>query len=190
MLPSVADAGGERTVEILARVRRGDDSASQQLFAHLYGELRSLAESLFRRERVEHTLQPTALIHEAYLRLCGGDLAVAEDRRHFLGMAARAMRRILVEHARAKGAAKRGGGAQRVTLAGLGAEDEDPLDLIALDVALTRLASFDERKARVVELRFFGGLTAAEAGEVLGIARKTVDADWYVARAWLQTELA
>ena len=171
--------------QILARVREGDPDALDELLPLVYAELRRLAAGYMRSERAEHTLQPTALVHEAYLRLLG-DRADWADRRHFLATAARAMRRILVEHARARGRKKRGGGFERTPL-----EDEligqapPGTNLLALDAALDQLAVQDPRKAQVVELLSFGGLTAEEAGNVLGVASRTVERDWKFARAWL-----
>jgi RNA polymerase sigma factor (TIGR02999 family) len=142
-----------------------------------------------RAERAGHTLQATALVNEAYLRLIDTRRVRWQDRSHFLAMSARLMRRILVDHARAHGYQKRGGGAQRVTLAdGLGS-DERPRDLIALDDALEALARKYERKARVVELRFFGGLTVEETAHVLGLSSDTVLRDWKLAKAWLLREM-
>jgi RNA polymerase sigma factor (TIGR02999 family) len=180
-----------RTTEILLRVRRGEADAAEELLPHVYGELRDLARSLVRRERRGHTLDATSLLHEAYLRLSAGDLPDLQDRRHFVAIVARSMRQVLVDHARGKGTKKRGGDRLRVTLhdAAL-SPSQDAVDVMALDEALSKLAALDERKCRVVELRFFGGLTFAEAGDVLGVSPKTVEADWYAARAWLRRELA
>ncbi len=180
-----------RTTEILLRVRRGEAAAADELLPHIYDELRTLARSLVCRERSGHTLDATALLHEAYLRLAAGSLPDLEDRRHFVALVARCMRQVLVDHARGRGTQKRGGDRLRVTLhdAALTAS-RDAIDVMVLDDALSRLAAMDERKCRVVELRFFGGLTFAETADVLGIAPKTVEADWYAARAWLRRELA
>jgi len=143
-----------------------------------------------RGERAGHSLQPTALVNEAYLRLLNASQVRWQDRSHFLAMSARIMRRILVDHARARRFQKRGGGAQQVTLVeGLGGSDERPQDVVALDNALQTLARFDERKSRVVELRFFGGLTIAEIAHVLDVSPDTVMRDWKLAKAWLTREL-
>ncbi len=174
-------------VTLLHRVRDGDGDARDELLAVVYRELRGLAQNYLRNERANHTLQPTALIHEAYLKLVDQTAAVARDRSHFCATAARAMRQILVDHARRKHADKRGGDRAAVTLDEAMAHYEaQGLDVIDLNDALEELSRLEERKARVVELRFFGGLTAAETAEVLGISEKTVEADWYMARAWLR----
>ena len=175
---------------ILKRASRGDDSAVKQLMPLVYDELRALAESYLQQERPDHTLQATALVHEAYIRLIRQEDVEWQSRAHFFGVAAQAIRRILVDHARGHERAKRGGGRRRVRL------DEDvapvkrrDLDLLALDEAMKRLADFHQRAARVVELRFFGGLSREEVGEFLGISLRTVGADWRLARAWLRREL-
>jgi RNA polymerase sigma factor (TIGR02999 family) len=143
-----------------------------------------------RGERAGHSLQPTALVNEAYMRLMDARQVRWQDRSHFLAMSATIMRRILVDHARARQYQKRGGGAQRVTLVdGIGGSDERPHDVVALDDALEALARFDERKSRVVELRFFGGLGVDEIAHVLGVSRDTVMRDWKLAKAWLSREL-
>ncbi len=167
-----------------------DPRARQELYRIVYDELRRIAAGLLRRERAGHTLQPTALVHEAYLKLAGGPGPDWKGRAHFLGVSARAMRQVLVDHARARAAAKRGGGVKPVTLI----EDLDggggrELELLALDDALTRLAAEDPRGARVVELRVFAGLTMEEIAAVLGVSRRTTDGDWAVARMWLAREL-
>jgi RNA polymerase sigma factor (TIGR02999 family) len=157
------------------------------LLAGVYDSLRALAAGYLKGERRGHTLQPTALVHEAYLRLAELDRIQWKDPAHFFAAAAGAIRRVLVDHARARGAAKRGGGAARLTLTGLDAGPEEaPLDLLALDEALERLAGLDPRKARVVELRFFGGLTIAQTAESLGVGPTTVEDDWAFARSWLR----
>ena len=153
-------------------------------------ELRRIAQRCMRGERAGHSLQATALVNEAYMRLIDARRVQWQDRSHFLAMSARLMRRILVDHARAHLYQKRGGGAQRVTLVdNLGGSDERPRDLAALDDALEALARIDERKAQVVELRFFGGLTVEEAAHVLGVSTDTVLRDWKLAKAWLLREL-
>lgn len=173
----------------LPAIRAGDSLASEQLVERVYRELRDLAAQHLRRERMDHTLQPTALVHEAWLRLAGEDCSDWENRDQFLGVASLGMRRVLVDHARARGRDKRGGGAQREQLKTNFAEsqgDFDPgVDLLALDAALDELAGHNERAAKVVELRFFGGLSEEEAATTLGISRSTVTLDWRLARAWL-----
>jgi len=179
---------GEVT-RLLHRWRSGDDSALEELVPLVYDELRRLAENYMRAERPDHTLQATALVHEAYVRLAGVD-APMEDRTHFLSLAARMMRRILVDHARSGRRARRGGGAAKVALDHAVLVSPEPSsELIVLDEALTRLAAFDERKARAVELHFFGGLTYSEAAEVLGVSSATVDRDLRMAKAWLYREV-
>lgn len=158
----------------------------------IYDELRALAAARLRNERLGHTLQPTALVHEAYLRLAGQTRAVFRDRDHFFAVAAEALRRVLVDYARARQAGKRRAEGPRLTLASEpGAEDaREELDLIELDDALTRLAARSERQARVVELRYFAGLSVDETAAVLGVSEGTVKGDWRVARAWLERELS
>jgi RNA polymerase sigma factor (TIGR02999 family) len=174
---------------ILARAGRGDASAREELLARVLGELRNLASGHMRGQPRQHSLQPTVLIHEAYLRLFReGDVAY-EDRRHFFRVASRAMRCVLVDHARAKGRLKRAGGVQ-VPLADLCASyQERAHDLVALHEALERLGRFDARLVEVVELRFFGGRTEQEVAEIQGVHVRTVERDWRAARAWLQREL-
>jgi RNA polymerase sigma factor (TIGR02999 family) len=167
----------------------GDASAADRLLPVVYGELRRLAASCLRRERSGHTLQPTALVNEAWMRLAGQEMAW-QNRAHFLGVAAGAMRRILVDHARRRGAGKRGGSDVRVTLTeSLAAGGGDEVDLVRLDVALERLAALDARQARMVTMRFFAGLTVEETAEALGVSEKTVKLDWVAARAFLRREL-
>jgi len=178
--------------ELLARLERGGDSeaALERLMPLVYGELRRLASGYLARERADHTLQPTALVNEAYLRLVGQS-ADFESRGHFLAIAATAMRRVLVNHARDRAREKRGGGARREVLEEdvTAAEARDP-DLLALDEALSRFAELDRRKVQVVELRYFAGLSVEESALVLGISPATVKREWQVARAWLRRELA
>ncbi|MEZ5291939.1 MAG: sigma-70 family RNA polymerase sigma factor [Vicinamibacterales bacterium] len=177
---------------LLALAAGGDTPAKASLFDVLYHELRRLAVGAMRVERREHTLQPTALVHEAFVRLAE-DATPVESRHHFFGIAAIVMRRILVEHARARHAAKRGGHAPRVSIEDIDVPDETPagdLDIEALDRALTALAEIDPRQARIVELRFFAGLTVEETAGVTGISPRTVKREWQVARAWLRREMA
>lgn len=155
----------------------------------VYDALRGLAAAYLRRERSDHTLQPTALVHEAYLKLAGS--GEWKSRTHFQAVAASAMRQILVDHARARASRKRGGGWVRVTLSPeIAVAARSDVDMFALDEAMRALGALDERKARVVELRFFGGMTCAEAAAELGISTKTAEADWYFARAWLRDRIS
>jgi RNA polymerase sigma factor (TIGR02999 family) len=168
----------------------GDDGALEQLMPLVEAELRRLARACMRQERRGHTLQATAVVNEAFIRLTGARQVRWQDRAHFLGISARLMRRVLVDHARARGYRKRGGGVQRVTLNdGLVASPEPALDVIALDRALEALAAFDMRKSRVIELRFFGGLSVEETAEVLHVSSDTVKRDWRLAKLWLLREL-
>ncbi|MDX1443355.1 MAG: sigma-70 family RNA polymerase sigma factor [Gammaproteobacteria bacterium] len=170
---------------ILQELADGNPAAQGELMDTVYHELRRLAQSQMRRERHGHTLQPTALVNEAYLRLLesGSDW---QNRRHFFGAAAEAMRRILIDHSRRRGAEKRGGGLRHVTLDGLEVEgDRMDIDLLELEEALTALEQHDERLARVVELRYFTGLGIEETADVLDISPATVKRDWAYGRAWL-----
>ncbi len=177
---------------ILADMRAGHPGAPQELMSFLYRELLELAGAELKKDRKGHTLQPTALVHESYLRLMQDEDPSWENRAHFLGAASVAMRRVLVDYARGRGAQKRGGGARRVSIAAeeLGATAEDPLDVIALDDALEELGRIDPRKSRLVELRFFGGLGFAEAARVLEISEITAKRDWTFAKAWLYRRIA
>jgi RNA polymerase sigma factor (TIGR02999 family) len=190
--PDAAPAPGEVT-RLLAAWAAGDAAARERLLPVVYGELRAIARKVFARERGDHTLQPTALVHEAYLKLAGGGTASSfRDRAHFFAVASQAMRQVLVDHARARATRKRGGGATRLVLV----EEEaaaapSPLaDVLAIDEAIGRLAARDPDSARLVELRFFGGLTVEETAEVLGVSAPTVKRDWRLARAFLARELA
>jgi RNA polymerase sigma factor (TIGR02999 family) len=168
----------------------GDGRALERLVPLVEAELHRIARRCMRGERREHSLQATALVNEAYLRLVDAQRVRWQDRSHFLAMSARLMRRVLVDHARKRAYQKRGGGAVRVTLVeGLGGSDERPHDIVALDDALEALAAFDERKSRVVELRFFGGLSVEETAQELGISIATVVRDWKLAKAWLLRQL-
>ena len=181
----------DSVTRLLERAQSGDDAAVELLLPVLYSELRALAGSFLNEERPGHTLQPTALVHEVYLRLIKQPEGGWADRTHFVALAATAMRRILTDHARGRRAAKRGGNWHRVTLDQAVAPFQDAeIDAIDLDAALTKLSAFDERKCRVVELRFFGGLTNEEVAKVLGVSRKTIVDDWTVARLWLRRELS
>jgi RNA polymerase sigma factor (TIGR02999 family) len=180
-----------RITEILVDAREGRGStASARLAEALYPELRRLAAAFMRRERRDHTLQPTALVGEAFLRLVDQSKTDWKDRTHFLGVAARVMRQVLVDHARRHAAAKRGAGAQLVTLDEEISSRERPLELLLVNDALDRFALVDARGARVVELRAFGGLTMEEIAATLGVSKRTVDNDWAMARMWLARELS
>lgn len=176
----------DKFTRILADVTAGQRGATDRLLPLVYDELRSLAAWQLQRERRDHTLQATALVHEAYVRLTGRREGHWRDRAHFFAVAAEAIRRILVDHARAKKRLKRGGGRERVPLDGVVlVTSEQEVDLVGLDGALDELARQHPRKARVVELRFFGGLTMEQIAEVLGTTLRTVERDWQFARAWL-----
>ena len=176
--------------QLLDDLARGDPGAADAVFTRLYGELKGLAAQV-RRGRAGETMNTTALTNEAYLKLMAGRAVAWKGRAHFFAVAARAMRQVLIDAARRRGSEKRGGGnAWPVTLdEAAGAAPMRPAELIALDEALTRLASMDGRRARVVECRFFGGLTVPETAEVLGVSEATVERDWRTARAWLALEL-
>jgi RNA polymerase sigma factor (TIGR02999 family) len=179
----------ERVTELLVKWRTGDQEALQALVPLIYNELRAVARRYLRHERRSHTLQTEALVHEVYLRLLDGRPVVTENRAHFVAVAARLMRQILVDHARSHQAAKRGTG-QKVELT-LDIELPQPrrADVVALDDALTALSQRDAQQGRIVELRFFGGLTIEEAAEALDISPATVKRDWAMARAWLSREM-
>lgn len=174
---------------LLADLHSGDEAAVDAVLPLVYDELQALARGQLRHERAGHTLNPTALVHEAYVKLVGQD-AAWENRAHFFGVASLAMRRVLVHYARRRAARKRGGGRAAVTLDEGAVGEAPPEDLLALDEALTRLAALAERPAKVVELRFFGGLTQEETAEALGVSVPTVQRDWQTARAWLGRALA
>jgi RNA polymerase sigma factor (TIGR02999 family) len=162
----------------------------ERLLELVYAELHGIARGLMARERADHTLQPTALVHEAWLRLVDASQLAFKDRSHFLGIAARSMRQVLVDHARGRGAAKRGGDRRRVTLVDdLVAGESRALELLALDDAMNRLAELDARAARVAEGRIFGGMTVAELAEDLEVSTRTVEGDWTMARLWLSRAL-
>jgi RNA polymerase sigma factor (TIGR02999 family) len=180
----------ETITELLRAWSDGDDGALERLTPLVEAELRRLARGYMARERRGHTLQVTALVNEAFLRLTDAQHLRWQDRAHFLGVSARLMRRVLVDHARGRGSRKRGGGAQRVTLCdGLVASPEPVLDVLALDRALETLAVVDARKSRVIELRFFGGLSVEETAEVLHVSPDTIKRDWRLAKLWLLREL-
>ncbi|HVT57416.1 MAG TPA: sigma-70 family RNA polymerase sigma factor [Thermoanaerobaculia bacterium] len=184
-------APSAEVTELLHRWQRGDQAALEQLLPMIYGELRRLARRYLRRERPGHTLEATGLVHEVYLRLVGAGDRHWNDRVHFYAVAAQMMRRVLVDHARGRDAAKRGGSILKISLD----EARDPAvesaaDLVALDDALKSLETIDPRKSRIIELRFFGGLTLEETASVLGISTPTVVKETRLARAWLHREIA
>lgn len=175
---------------LLRDARRGDRSAFDRLLPAVYDEMRNVARRQLRKERDGHTLFATALVHEAYLKLMGQAEVEWQDRAHFFGIAARAMRQILIDYARRRMAEKRGGAWQRTTFTNKDVGMEIPLDdLLALDEALDRLGELDERLRQVVEYRFFGGMTEEETATLLGVTPRTVQRDWVKARAWLYKEL-
>jgi len=176
--------------QLLSALSRGDQDAGAKLIPVVYNELRRLAGSYMRRERPDHTLQATALVHEAYMKLVEQQSVNWQSRAHFFGVAAQLMRRILIDHARGHLRQKRGGEYRKVSLNDAFIfSTEQSAELVAVDESLQRLAQMDERQARVVELRFFGGLSVEEAASVLNISAKTVKRDWSVAKAWLYADL-
>lgn len=196
MQPTPGEGGGasprsEDVTRILRRVAAGDVSEANELAELVYDELRGLALGYLSRERQDHTLQPTALANEAWLRLIDQERVEWRGRQHFLAVAAQAMRRILVDHARKRRSGKRGGEWGRVPLDGFElAAGQEEVDVVDLDGALARLEELSERQARVVELRFFGGLELKEAAEVLEVSLSTVERDWRFASAWLSERLS
>jgi RNA polymerase sigma factor (TIGR02999 family) len=179
-----------QVTDLLRAWNHGDQQALEQLISLVEVELRRVARAYMARERREHTLQPTALVNEAFLRLTDAKRIRWQDRAHFLGIAARLMRRVLVDHARARGSGKRGGAVQKVSLdEALVLAPEPAVDVLALDRALEALAAVDARKGRVIELRFFGGLSVEETAEVLHVSTDTVKRDWSMAKLWLLHEL-
>ena len=176
--------------QILLDWSNGDKEAPAKLTPLVYDELRRLANHYLRRERPDHTIQPTALVHEAYIRLVDQNSVQWQNRAHFFGIAARIMRQILVNYALAHQTAKRGGDQYKLSLdEAIGLAQEPEMNLVALDEALKSLEVIDERKSRIVELRFFSGLSLEEVAEVLGISLATVKREWRMARAWLYTEI-
>lgn len=188
----MAHLATHNTTAILHELSDGDPSAVHRLLPRVYEELRTIAARALRGERADHTLQPTALVHEAFLRLVNREGITCPDRAHFLALAAATCRRVLVDHARRHRASKRGGQRKRVSLHDEAAiqRDEREVDLLAVDDALKRLARLHPRQARTVELRFFGGLSVTEMARVLSVSPRTVKNDWRVARAWLRRELS
>jgi len=180
----------EDVTVLLGQLTQGDGGAASKLIPLVYGELRRLAGGYMRRERSDHTLQPTALVHEAYLKLVEQRSVDWQGRAHFFGIAAQMMRRILIDHARGHLREKRGAGEKPVPLdEALVFAPEQSLELVRVDQSLERLAQIDPRQSKIVELRFFGGLTVEQTAEVLGISPKTVKRDWSVAKAWLHGDL-
>ncbi len=189
MSPPAMGENNEITM-LLSALKRGDDGAASKLIPAVYAELRRLAGAYMRRERVDHTLQATALVHEAYLKLVEQRSVDWQSRAHFFGVAAQLMRRILIDHARGHLRQKRGGERRKVSLDEVFLFAEKQADeLLAVDDSLNQLEKIDPRQARVVELRFFGGLSVEEAAEVLGVSPKTIKRDWSVAKAWLYADL-
>ena len=191
MPAEAAEADPQGITRLLNAWQNGDAGARDRLFVLVYDELRRRAAGQLRRERRGHTLRPTALVHEAYLRLMGQDHARWEGRSQFFAIASEVMRRVLVDHARARRSVKRGGSAVRVALEEeVAAAEPREVDLISLDAALDELAAMDARQSRVVEMKYFGGLGTVEIAEMLGVSRATVDRDWRFARTWLYRRMA
>src|SRR5262245_41691186 len=189
--PMVEPDRPNQVTRLLIDWKQGDANALDQLIPLVYQELRQLAGGYLRSERLDHTLQPTAMLHEAYLRMVDQQMPEWQSRAHFFGVAARLMRQILVDHARTHKASKRGAALQKITL-----DDALPVynyeskaTILSLDEALTRLASFDERKARVIEMRAFGGMSVEDAALALGVSEPTIKRDMRMAQAWLRREL-
>lgn len=183
-------SSSDQVTRLLQDWKSGDHKALDRLAPLVYQELRSLADSYLRNERAAQTLQPTALVHDLYVRLLGGELPDWNSRGHFFGIAAHRMRQILVEHARQRQASKRGGGAEQVTFDEMICfAPQHSSDVIALDEALTNLAAFDERKCKVIELRYFAGLSIDEVAEALGISVATVGREQRLAEAWLRRHM-
>ncbi len=181
----------QEVTRLLADWRGGDHRALDKLMLLIYDELRVLARRYMKRERHDHTLQTTALVNEAYLRLLGQQQADWQNRAHFFAVAARVMRHLLVDHARSRRYARRGGSALRITLdEAVAASPEASVDLLALNEALGRLNAMDERMCRIVELRYFSGLSVEETAEVLGVSAITIKREWLKAKAWLYRELS
>lgn len=187
------DRNRPRAVDATARVEAlaaGEQGAAAELMPLVYDELRALAAVYLRHERNDHTLEPTAVVNEAFLRMVDQRKTDWKNRAHFIAVAAGMIRRVLIDHARAVNAAKRGGSWARVTLDRPLVEGIDQVEMIALDDAIRKLEAFDERQARVVELRFFGGLGTQEVAHVLDVSPRTVESDWAMAKAWLRRELS
>ena len=175
----------------MSRIRSGDREADERLMSLVYSELRRMAGVFMRRERPDHTLQPTALVHEAWMRMAGSEALEIQSRAHFFATAARMMRRILIDHARASKAERRGGSAPVISLDNaLEAAVQQPEYILDVHLAMDRLQQIDPERAQLAELRYFGGLSIDEIAEVTGMAARTVDRQWRVARAWLSRELS
>lgn len=186
----MAESQSDQVTRLLAQWQDGNQAALDALMPLVYDELHRRASGYMRSENAGHTLQPTALIHEAYLRLVGQQQATWKDRAHFFAVTSQIIRHILVDHARARGRLKRGGPAFRVTMVeDMAVSEPDGIDLVGLDTALDRLAALDPRQARIVELRFFGGLSIEETSEAMKVSPATVKREWTMARAWLYREL-
>jgi RNA polymerase sigma factor (TIGR02999 family) len=182
---------GSDVTQLLLQVKRGDKSAENRLLEVVYPTLKRIAQRYLRREHSGHTLQPTALVNEAYLRLAGLMDQDWQNRSHFFAVSAQLMRRILVDYARHRKAQKRDGDLRRVELVdGIAVSDDRLQAILAIDEALRRLEKFDSRRSRVVELRFFGGMTEQEVAEILNVSPRTVKRDWTLAKAWLYGEFA
>jgi RNA polymerase sigma factor (TIGR02999 family) len=185
------DSSPSEITLLLSGAQRGDPDAARRIVPLVYGELRRLAAHYMRLERPGHTLQPTALVNEAFLKMVGDRNVAWESRAHFFGIAARIMRQILIDYAREHGAAKRGSGKDRLPLDEQLAYDPDRAgEIVALEEALQRLEKIDPQQSRIIELRFFGGLSVEETAEVMGISPRTVKRDWSVARLWLHRKIA
>ncbi|MBL8169117.1 MAG: sigma-70 family RNA polymerase sigma factor [Acidobacteria bacterium] len=189
--PSTPSNTASNVTQLLVDWRNGDQAAFEQLMPVVYDELRRIAKRYMSREASHHTLQTTALVNEAYLRLVNQQDVEWQNRAHFFAISAQIMRHLLVDHARARNYAKRGGGAIQVSLnEEIASVADETVDLLALDEALTRLAAVDARKSRIVELRFFGGLSVEETAEVLNVSAITIKREWLKAKAWLYRELS
>jgi RNA polymerase sigma factor (TIGR02999 family) len=181
----------EQVTQLLSKWRNGDRAAFDSLFSLVYDELRAIASSYMSHERTNHTLQTTALVNEAYIKLVRQPDALWENRVYFFAIAAKIMRQILIDHARTRSYAKRGGGAVKLSLDETATlSDQRADELVALDEALQKLEEIDPRKSQVVELRFFGGLTIPETAEFLNVSRNTITRDWEMARAWLYQQIS
>jgi RNA polymerase sigma factor (TIGR02999 family) len=185
----LSEVSPNQVTELLLKWKRGDQESMHVLLPLVYSELRRLARHHLRGERGDHTLQSTALVHEAFLRLVKPGSAQSESRRHFFALASRIMREILVDHARSRNAAKRDGGSRLTLDEAAELSISKDLDLLALDEALTQLSRLSSRQSRIVELRFFGGLSIDETAEFLGVSAATVEREWAIARAWLYREI-
>jgi RNA polymerase sigma factor (TIGR02999 family) len=181
----------EKTTQLLARLSQGDRNPVDELMPHVYDEMRAIASRHLASERAGHTLQPTALVHEAFLKMVNQDAVDWKGKAHFLAVAAKQMRRILVDHAKTKGRQKRGGGRQRISLQEeLTISPRDDADVLAVEEALHKLAELNPLQANIVEKRFYGGMTVEEVAEVLGVSKRAVERQWTAIRAWLRRELA